>query len=569
MGASADLVVTSAIVVDGTGERPGFRADVIVRDGSIAALVPPGDGPRRGCEIIDADGLVLAPGFVDVHTHYDAQLCFEPTASPASWHGVTTVVTGNCGFSLAPSRGEDVEWLLRSLARVEGMEVATLLEGVDFPGGTMGEYLDRLDEALGVNVVALAGHCSIRRLVMGADASRRTATHDEIEAMCVLLDAALAQGARGFSTAQLDVHADHEGRPVPSNLAEPGEIVALASVLARHPGTVAQIAPRSSLPGYSREDLDLLRAMAKVSGAPVHVNMIDWFPGYTEGWQPNLAAAEQAQREGLRILPMLRANPQDLYFRLADTFVFDDVPAMRAALVLPHADRCAALADPATRDDIRRDLTTVARSIDFGWHQVRVAAVESDRLRANEGRSVLDLDVSPGGDALDAVLDLALADDLRTLFRIDRSQGPEHLALRRELAQHPLLVTGASDGGAHLQTFCGADYPTVMLTELVPDPLSLELAVHKLSGQPAEAVGLRDRGTIRPGAAADLVLLDPEAVKVRSTRFVNDLPAGGSRLVHEADGYHAVIVNGEVLLRNGEPTGARPGRVLRSGVNEH
>jgi N-acyl-D-aspartate/D-glutamate deacylase len=172
------------------------------------------------------------------------------------------------------------------------------------------------------------------------------------------------------------------------------------------------------------------------------------------------------------------------------------------------------------------------------------------------------------GDGLDALLDLALADDLRTLFRIDRSQGPEHLALRRELARHPLLITGASDGGAHLQTFCGADYPTRMLTELVPDPLSLEEAVHKLSGQAAAAVGLHDRGTIREGAAADLVLFDPDGVAVRATRFVDDLPAGGSRLVHEAAGYQAVIVGGEVLLRDGTATAARPGRVLRAGSAE-
>jgi N-acyl-D-aspartate/D-glutamate deacylase len=282
----------------------------------------------------------------------------------------------------------------------------------------------------------------------------------------------------------------------------------------------------------------------------------------------NLAAAEAAQREGLRILPMLRANPQDLYFRLSDTFVFDDVPAMRDALVLPHAARCAALAATETRAAIRHDLATTARSIDFGWHQVSVAAVDNDRLRDREGKGVLELDAEGSGDALDAVLDLALADDLRTLFRIDRSQGPGHLALRRELARHPLLVTGASDGGAHLQTFCGADYPTRMLTELVPDPLSLEAAVHKLSGYAAAMVGLRDRGTIREGAAADLVLFDSAAVRVSATRFVHDMPAGGSRLVHEAEGYHAVIVGGDVLLRHGEPTGARPGRVLRSGVNE-
>lgn len=562
----ADLILRDVRVVDGTG-GPSRQADVVVRGRRIAEIAAPGGaaspiGP--GTVVLDGTGLALLPGFIDVHTHYDAQLFFEPTASPASWHGVTTVVTGNCGFSLAPTRPADMEWVLRALARVEGMQVATLLEGVDFAGGSMGEYLTRLDGAIGVNVVALAGHCAIRRTVMGDAASEREATAAEITAMCDLLRTALHEGAHGFSTAQLDIHADHDGRPVPSNLASADEIIALCAVLADHPGTIIEIAPRSSLPGYTAEDRALVLDMARVSAAPVNVNMIDWFPGFTDGWRINLDTAEDAAAEGLRVRPMLRANPQDMYFRFDDTFIFDDVPALREALVLAPSDRAVALRDPARRAAIRTDLARGPRSVDFGWDRVSVAAVQDPARRHTEGCAIDELERGAGqGDALDVVLDLALADDLRTLFRIDRQQGPAHREFRRTMATNPLLIAGASDGGAHLQTFCGADYPTRLLTELVPDPLTLEQAAAKLSGEPAAMLGLTDRGIIREGAIADLVLLDPAAVRVSATRFVADLPAGGARLVHEAEGYRAVIVGGELVLRDGAPTGARPGAVIR------
>jgi N-acyl-D-aspartate/D-glutamate deacylase len=565
---AADLIISNVTVVDGTGAL-AYSGDVVIDEGRIRAIAPAGEAGNDAREVIDATGLVLTPGFIDIHTHYDAQLLFEPTASPASWHGVTTVVTGNCGFSLAPSHPRDLEWLLRSLARVEGMQVETLLEGVDFAGGSMASYLARLEGAVGVNVVALAGHCAIRRQVMGDDASERAASSDEITAMCELLDRALAEGAYGFSTAQLDIHADHDGRPVPSNLASSEEIVALCAVLAEHANSVIEIAPRSSLPGYSTEDRELLFDMARVSGAAVNVNMIDWFPGFTEGWRTNLDTAEAAARDGLRLFPMLRANPQDLYFSLADTFIFDDVAAIRDALVMPAHDRLVALRDPDRRDAMRADLARGSRSIDFSWSRVSVAAVHDATLQSAQGRTLENLAAGGAGDALDALLDLALDDDLCTVFRIDRSQGASHVALRRELAQNPLLLAGASDGGAHLQTFCGADYPTRLLTELVPDPLSIELAVHKLSAQPAAMLGLHDRGTIAEGFVADLVLIDPLTLAVAATRFVHDLPAGGTRLVHDAQGYRAVIVGGEVVLRDGVVTGALPGAVLRRVVATH
>lgn len=561
-GAGA-ILFRNATVVDGTG-APAYAADVVVGEGRVLSITEPGAAHDLDpeAEVIDATGLWLTPGFIDVHTHYDAQLFFEPTASPASWHGVTTVVTGNCGFSLAPGLPADRDWLLRSLARVEGMQVDTLLAGVDFEGGTMGDFLARLRGAIGVNVAALVGHCAIRRQVMGRAGSERAATEEEIGAMCALLDQSLVEGAYGFSTAQLDVHADHEGRPMPSNLASPDEVVALCAVLARYPGAVIEIAPRTSLPGYSEEDRQLVLEMARVSGAPVNVNMADWFPGFSDGWRRTMSAAEEAAAQGLQVLPMLRANPQDLYFRLPDTFIFDDVPAVRDALVLSGSARIDALSDPARRDAMRADLVSGTRSVEFDWDHVTVAATTDPALARYEGRTLAAIAEEEPGDLLDLMLDIALRDDLQTLFRIDRSQGPAHTAFRKQMATNPLLITGASDGGAHLQTFCGADYPTRMLTELVPDPLTVEEAIHKLSGRPAAMLGMVDRGVIRQGAVADVVLIDPSTVGVAATRFVVDLPADGARLVHGASGYRMVVVSGEVILRDGVATGARPGAVL-------
>ena len=555
----ADLVIRGAQIVDGTG-NPAYVADVEVRAGRITRI---GHITDEALHQIDGAGLVLAPGFIDIHTHYDAQLMFEPSCSPSSWHGVTTVVIGNCGFSLAPSKPQDLDFLIQSLARVEGMSTASLAAGVDFGGGSMRDLLDRFDGRIGINVVQLVGHCAVRRWVMGDDASVRTATAAEIASMEEVLERALLDGGYGFSSSQLDVHADHEGRPVPSNLASPDELVALSAVLARYPGSVIEFTPQTSLPGYSETDRQLVCDMARASDAPVNVNMIDWFPGFTDGWQRNLTAIEAANEDGLRVYPMLRANPQDMFFCFADTFIFDDVPSVRDALVLSGDQRDRALRDPAARQVMRDELATIRRSVNFEWDRITVAATAREENKHFEGMPAQALADARGVDILDAVLDLALAEDLATVFRIDRQQGPAHVDFRKRMAQHPLLMAGASDAGAHLQTFCGADYPTRVLTDLVPDPLSLEQAVHKLTGQPAAMLRLADRGVIREGAYADLVLFDPARLGVVSTRFLDDFPTGARRLVHEPSGYDAVIVNGTPILRDGKPTGDLPGTVLQ------
>ena len=562
---SQRVVVRGGRVIDGSG-MPGFTADVELRDGRIRAV---GRVSTIGAEVFDADGLVVAPGFIDVHTHYDAQLHFEPTASPSSWHGVTTVIVGNCGFSLAPAKPADVPWLLRMLSRVEGMSEDALTAGVPFNGGSMGDFLDGLDGRIGVNVAAYAGHAALRRFVMGDAASHRTASNDEIAAMCRLMRASMEQGAIGLSTSQLDLHRDHEGNPVPCNLATREELVALAGVLGDFSHGAIEIFPRTfgNFDGYDDADAELLLQMAEASAKPIHGNVIGVFPASPDGWRRNLAVAETAAARGLRIYPMLVLNPKGVHFSLDSTFIFDEYPTWRATLIAPMATRIAQLREPQTRARLVAELADpLMGSLNLTWDQVAVVATRDANNRAFEGRTIADIAQSTGAAPIDALLDLAIAEDLETMFAIRRKIAERERAVIEQLVDHPMLMAGSSDGGAHLLTFCGADYTTRLLTDWVPSRLTLEQAVAKLTFVPAMSMGLWDRGLIRPGMAGDLVVFDPDRLGVGPVRMQRDFPAGGSRLVFPATGYHATIVNGQVMTRNGEATEALSGQVLRGGV---
>jgi N-acyl-D-aspartate/D-glutamate deacylase len=556
-----DLIVRGAQVVDGSG-LAAYAADVEVRDGRIARI-----GKLSGVNDlpeIHADGLTLTPGFVDIHTHYDAQLYFEPTASPSSWHGVTTVIGGNCGFTFAPAGPDDLQWLLLMLAKVEGMSVDALAEGVEFAGGSFGDFLTSLEGRIAVNLANYVGHASIRRSVMGDAASLRAATAEEITAMQALVRQAMRDGAFGFSTSQLDVHADHNGRPVPPNLAGAEEMIALASVLGEFDEGVLQFAPRTGANFYSDEDKAMMLAMTRASGSKAtNLSIIMSRPGTTDSWRHNLDFLEAAAAEGLRLYPMASVNPKGIHFTFIDSFVFDEMPSMRAMMALPLEQRKAHLRDPAARDRFRQEWADPAqRALFYHWETTRVAAVRNPENAHYIGPSIAELAAAAGVEPMDFLIDLALDEDLETVFVFDRMQQVnEVLAM---LLNHPLSMAGSSDGGAHLTSFCGADYPTIMLTECVArGDLSFEAAVSKLTQQPAMAHGLWDRGAIRPGAVADLVLLDRDRLAVKPIRFVNDLPAGASRLVWDQDGYVATIVAGEVIVSDGKPTGARPGSVLR------
>ena len=560
-----DLLIRSGTVVDGTG-GPARTADVAVDAGRIVE-VGRVDGAGAD-EVIDAAGLWVTPGFVDMHTHYDAQLHWDPTASPASWHGVTTVMCGNCGFTIAPSKPEDVEWLLLMLSRVEGMSAEALQQAVDFTGGGVGDLLAGLEGRIGVNVGVNVGHSAVRRHVMGDDASERAATDDEIEAMRRLVRQAMDEGAVGFTSSQLDIHVAHDGRGVPSNHATPDEVVALASVLGEVGRGCLEFIPRSFLHGYDDADRELIRRMAEASGRAVHLNLLTRMPHAPDGWSRSLEFAREAAADGLHVHPTFATNRQGAHFSLDSTFLFDELASFRETLTLPEPERSERLRDLALRDRMRAELASPGeRAFMFVWEVVNVEAVETPANEKWVGRSVTDVAAEMGVDPLDAFLDLSLEEGLRTQFVLEAPPDPRTDEVTEQLIRSPEIMPGSSDGGAHLLSFCGADYTTRLLTQWVPDTLSIEEAVQRITQVPAAAYGLHDRGTLEPGKAADVVLIDPDRLAAADApRFVRDFPAGSGRYVVDAEGYEAVIVNGEVLLRDGEHTGATPGQTLRPGA---
>jgi len=556
-----DLIIRNGRVIDGTG-APAFDADVEVTEGKISFI---GTSTSSAANEIDAHGSVVAPGFVDIHTHYDAQAHFEPTMSPSSWHGVTTAMMGNCGFSIAPADPDSVTWLINMLSRVEGMEVDALLEGVDFKGGDYGDFLNGLEGRIGINLVGYVGHCAVRRLVMGAAGSERAATDDEITQMAALVRTAMTQGAIGFSSSQLDIHSDHEGKPVPSNLAEPKELIALCAVLSEFDHGVIEFLPRSGSADFDAADQELLLAMSEASGFKlININPLTLFPGNPEGHRNALAFCEEAAAAGHHIHPMYMINVKGIHFSLDSTFVLDEMPTFRRILTLPMAERAAELGLESNRVAMRSEFAdTTGRSFVFGWPDVSVASVSKDALAAAVGKTIAELAHDAEIDGVDALIDLALADGLETVFVWRRKADPALAAATKEIVTHPLTLAGSSDGGAHLLTFCGADYTTRTLTETVPDMMTLEQAVARLTSEPARLHGLNDRGTLAVGKAADIVVFTPDELSIDPITLLRDFPTGAGRLVFGVQGYDAVIVNGEPLFIDGVHTGALPGAILR------
>jgi N-acyl-D-aspartate/D-glutamate deacylase len=559
--AELDLLVRGGTVVDGSG-LPPFTADVGVRGDRVVAVGRVESSTAK--RVIDADGCVVAPGFIDIHTHYDAQLHFEPTASPSSWHGITTVITGNCGFSLFPARPADVGWLCQMLSRVEGMSADTLAAGVTFAGGGYPEFAAGFDGGIGVNAGLQVGHSAVRRFVMGDDAGTRVATEAEIAEMQELLADALDAGAVGFTSSQLEMHVDHLGQPVPSNLAAPEELVALAGVLAGRPHGVIEFISGTNLEGHSREDRDLMLAMCEASGKPMNINPIVRLPHVGDGWERGLEFVDEALARGSRVHPQSSLQQMQVFFALHDTFLFDQMASFRE--VLTAGDRREALlADPDVRARLRDDLAhTEGRAFVFTWDAVKVA--RADEHPEWVGRTVADLAAEWGSDPLDAFLDASLAEHLHTTFTLGGSLGDKSRFVTERVLRHPASLPGSSDAGAHLTSYCGVDFSTRLLSQYVPDVMALEDAVRRLATIPAQMYGFEDRGRIAADCAADLVVWDPDRLGVGATRWADDFPAGGGRFVVESRGYRAVVVNGRPLFEDGVDTGARAGRVLRPGA---
>jgi len=555
-----DLLIKDGFLVDGSG-LPGYHGDLGVADGKIVAMGKV-DGPAK--ETISAKGLVVAPGFVDVHTHYDAQLFWDPWATPSSWHGFTSVFMTNCGFGLAPCRPQDRDYITRMLVKVEAMPLESLKAGVPWNWETYGEYLNALDRRLAVNVMALAPHSTIRYHVMGDESRKRTATTAEISQMQTIVADCMKAGAFGFSSSSGPVHFDGEGLPVPSRHATQDEIVALASVLKDfHRGTVCVIPP--GIPRVQQSDMTYMSRLSRESGRPVLWNLLTQTWDAPTHWRQVLDWTEEAFHEGARVHPLALCERFDLTFSLRGA-VFEDMPGWKAASTGSRSQKIANYSNPEIRAAMQRDLEDPTPKVfSKRMQDIFVNAVRLPEHQALVGKDMAELGKMQGKTPLEAMIDLALSENLETQFLIRGFANGDEAAVRG-MTTNPYVLTGGSDGGAHIAFLCQVTYSSFLLSHWVREKkaMTLEQAVRKLTFDPAVLLGIPNRGLLKTGLAADLTIFDPDKVQAKDKEFVQDMPGGASRLVARADGYRYTVVNGQVIFRDGEQTSACPGRVLRS-----
>ncbi len=572
-----DLVLRNATVVDGTG-APRYWADVAILDGRLVAVRS--DLPGRGAKEIDVSGQIVAPGFIDVHTHYDAQILWDPLLESSSKHGVTTAIMGNCGFGIAPVHSDDVGYVIQMLARVEGMSADALRVGPSWAWESFSEYLEAVDKPLGLNVVAQVGHSPLRYFVMGPDAHERPATGDEISAMCHVLDGALAAGAWGFTSSTSPTHNDSMGRSVPSRLASREEFVALSDVVGRYRFGFIGISPGSKFVGISTEERDLMKEMSVRGGAVVHWNPLTFSSNMPELFAKNLEVSAEGSAAGARICAV--ANPGvggPTRFDFANPFLFDALPHWKTIAHEPVRAKLAAYSDLQIREGLKKDLDDdselgfLTRMYRTMWNWLEIVEVFAEANRPLVGKTIGRVAAKEGRHPLDVALDIVCRDELRTvLMSLQPHSSPEGEALEaiQVMTRDPNILFGGSDAGAHIDFMSNEALVSRTIASRVRTDgvLDLERVVHGFTGHLAGVFGLHGRGRIAPGYAADLVVFDEDTIDSTAPFARHDLPAGGLRMVTDPIGIALTLVAGDVVFEQGRPTGARPGHLLRSGRPE-
>src|SRR2546425_853003 len=549
-----DLIVKNGMVIDGSGFSR-YRADVAVKDGVIVEL---GRVTAAAARTIDADGLFVAPGIIDLHTHYDAQPFWDRLCTSSVWHGVTTALMGNCGLTLAPLRPEHREPMLATFCCVEDLPVRSLSAVLPWTWQTFDEYLKAIDIGLGVNMMPLVGHNPLRLSAMDKAAWDRAATPDEIATMQDLLRAALEAGAWGWSTTVSPTHAGPKGEPVPTRLAANDERVALGRTLGEFNRGVIEILP----PGAAQPDeadRQHLLEVAQASGRPVFFLTFDAEPR---------DYVERATREGAQLYALLRVIPFNPRFTLKKTTFFNNLDVWDVVMGLPVPERLAVLADPGKRPELReaamkrqrRRPGVLGRVIP--WPAIVVSKVVMDKHRSLEGRRLAELAEEQGKHVADVMLDLAVEETLETEFQL-LTRSPEEDVELAEFVKTGHAVPSQSDAGAHLNTnFCTAGESSFVLGQWVRERQLLRLAeaIRRYTVQPGRILGLHDRGLVREGLAADLMIFDLSRIGVKEDEVSHDGPAGVPRRGQAADRVHHVIVGGPGVLGHGPHTGAPPGR---------
>ena len=560
-----DLVIKNGTVIDGTG-LPRYRADVAVRHGRIAAIGRIREAAR---EVVDAEGRVVTPGFIDGHTHMDAQVFRDPYGTCSSWHGVTTVEMGNCGFTLAPCGKRERHLVVRNLERAEDIAAEAMDAGIDWTWTTFPEFLDRVDALpKGINYAGYVGHSALRTFAMGERAFEKESSEDELSVTERELRDAMRAGAIGFTTSRSPSHETPDRRPVASRLASWDEVRRLVGVLGEMNAGVFELAGERAGgdPERLREYHVRLRDLAVESGRPITWGL---FSRREEPdlWRTYLALLEETAARGGRMFAQVHSRALTVVLSFETNLPFDRLPVWRELRALPLDQQQARLRDPELRRrlveaakerDERRPIGAEARLGSYEWIFV---------MDSPEGphRSVAEIARERGIDPVEAIIDLALEKDLDRFFLQPIANENQDHAL--ELITHPRTVVTFSDSGAHVSQIMDASLQTHLLSYWVRArrALALEQAVRMLSFAPATYWGFADRGLIREGMAADLLVFDPDTIAPEMPEVVRDLPAGARRLTQRARGIAATVVNGEVVLRDGKPTGALPGQLLRGG----
>jgi len=554
-----DLVIKNGMLVDGTG-APARRADVGITGGTIAEIGRVTDGAAT---VIDADGLVVAPGFIDPHTHYDAQICWDGAVTPSSWHGVTSVIMGNCGVGIAPCKPKAREVAMRDLVNVEAIPFDVLNMGITWDWETFPDFIEAAARRRpSINLGFLAPLTPFRHYVMGEASMERAATPDETAKIKALLGEAIDAGAFGFSTTILNQHVGYQGRPLACRNASPDELKAYANALKERGKGAIEIALTRKIAVMDDEEYELLDFLLRESGQ--HVTFLALFDrdDIPEAVRDTLRKAAPLIARGAR--PQTSPLPLTRDINMRNPFSFAAFPSWNRVFVDKSKPAQAAVyADPAFRNQFREELK---RPMAFGnWERINVHEVQSPALKALEGRSVADIAREQGKDGVDAFLDLTLKDDLDVEFtmasfntRVDRMT---------EILNDKSVLVALGDGGAHVDMLCDAGYPTYLLGTWVRErqALTLEEGVRRLTSDPAEVFGVRNRGRLAPGLAADVAVFD--AARIGSTnrgerRF--DLPGGAKRMVMPSRGVEYTVVNGVVTWADGKLTGVTAGQVLRS-----
>lgn len=563
-----DLKIVGGTIVDGTGVL-GVRGDVGIKDGRIVAV---GEVDETARETIDATGRIVAPGFIDVHTHYDAQVFWDPALSPSCFHGVTTVLGGFCGFSIAPVTPEAAEYLAPMLARVEGMPLETLQMAVPWTWRSFGEYLGTIEGKVGLNAGFFAGHSAIRRVVMGERAVGETASGEELAGMKDLLGRSLAEGALGFSSSISTTHNDGDGNPVPSRWADHNEILELARVVRDYPGTGIEFLPGTDFePGIP----ELITEISLAAQRPVNWNAvaITGRADAAEKAESQLAVTDYARSRGGEVIALTIPCTPEVYMNFKMGFVFDSLPGIwREVFKWPIAERIDRLRDPEVRKQMAADAASVPEQSMMLFvsrlGNYRVVSTKAAKNKAYEGSLIRDLAEAEGREIIDVMLDLAIDDELLTIFA-PYLGGYDHESyeLRAKLWRDDRTMIGASDAGAHLDMIDTFAFSTTVLQDGVRDHgvLDLEEAVRLITERPARYAGLVDRGLLKPGYHADIVVFDRDTVGRGPTYNRYDVPGDQFRIYADAIGVDHVFVNGVQVVRNGEHTGALPGTILRSG----